>query len=136
MQVVYFDNQMDRQGIERVFPPEVRRRASAFFGAFNENEDLCGIAALGYEQDTLLLQYLFVPEQYRTKGVGTALLDEISLRLEGNTNNFFEAYFDEKDDIDGLRALFHKRLDFVVQERANYAAAYWLGLSNACLGAL
>ncbi len=136
MQIVYFDRYMDRLAIERVFPPEIRRDSSAFFGAFNENDELCGIAALGYEQDTLLLKYLFVPEPYRSKGVATALLDEISLRLEGNTDNYFEAYFDEKDDIDGLRALFHKRLDFIVQEKANFAAAYWLGLSSATLSAL
>ncbi len=136
MEVILFDRDMDRAVIERVFTAEVRRRSSAFFGAFNDAGDLCGLAALGYERDTLLLQYLFVPEKYRSKGVATALLDEISERLAGNTNSFVEGYFDEQDDIDGLRRLFHKRRDFHMEDREHYAAVYWLGLSSACIGAL
>ncbi len=136
MEVILLDRQVDRSVIERVFPAEVRRKSSAFFGAFNDAGDLCGLASLGYEQDTLLLQYLFVPEKYRSKGVATALLDEISGRLEGNTNSFVEGYFDEQDDIDGLRKLFHKRPDFHMEDRERYASVYWLGLSSACIGAL
>lgn len=136
MEVILLDRQTDGSVIERVFPADVRRKSSAFFGAFNDAGDLCGLAALGYEQDTLLLQYLFVPQPYRSKGVATALLDEITERLEGNINSFVEGYFDEQDDIDGLRRLFQKRPDFHMEDREQYAAVYWLGLSRACIGAL
>ena len=133
MEILLFDRNVDRSVIERVFPAEIRQRSSAFLGAFNENGDLCGLAALGYERDTLLLQYLFVPEKYRSKGVATALLDDISERLEGKLNGFMEAYFDEQDDIDGLRGLFSKRPDYHMENRDRYAAVYWLGLSSSTL---
>ncbi|MBQ6443016.1 MAG: GNAT family N-acetyltransferase [Lachnospiraceae bacterium] len=131
MEVIYFDSHMDRVTIDRVFPPEAIQHSSAFFGAVDEEGELCGIAALGYEQDTLLLQYLFVPEKYRRRGVGTALLDDISERLAGNTESFMEAYMDEKNDYENLKGLFQKRADYHVEEHKHYAAAYWLGVTNA-----
>ena len=133
MEVILFDQNADRVILDQVFPGDVRYTSSEFFGAFDDDGELQGVASLGYEQDTIILQYLFVPVKYRRNGAGKALLDDISERLAGNTDSFLEAYFDGYDDMESLTEFFRTRADFHLEEREGYAIAYWLGISEDML---
>lgn len=130
MEVVLFDQNTDKMVLDQVFPEDIRRISTEYLGAVGEDGELRGVASLGYEQDTIILQYIFVPVKYRWNGVGTALLDDISERLFSNTNSYLEAYFDESDDLEGLRGLFLSRTDYHLEDNGDYGVAYWLGLPN------
>lgn len=128
MDIVFLDQGRDDPVIDQLFPVGARRSSTQFLAAVEENE-IKGVLSLGYEGDTILLQYLFVPEPYRRQGVATMLLDELSDRLAYQTDSFLEAYFDEEDDFVGLKGLFGRRLDYLLAEGENYAVALWGGIS-------
>ena len=87
MEIMLFNQNTDRAVLSRVFPEDVLRHSTEYIGALDDGGELVGVASLGYEQDTIILQYLFVPVKYRGNGVGTALLDDISDRLSGGTDS-------------------------------------------------
>ena len=127
MDIILLDRSRDASVIAQLFPEEVRQTSTEFFAAA-KGEEIRGVASLGYEEDTVLLRYLFVPEQYRRSGVATAILNDISDRLAFVTDSFLEAYFDRADDYDGLLELFRGRNDFLLDEEEDFCVALWNGV--------
>lgn len=133
MEAHLLNNYEDREMINDIFPDEVRKRSTEFFVATDPFYGVCGAASLGFEEDTLIIQYLFVPEEYRRKGAATAIFDDISGRLSGLTDFFMEAYFDAGYGSD-LARFFMSRPDFIVEDYGDYCTVHWLFVSKEDIG--